>query len=62
VELALQRSVPVIHIDITRGSDEVRMRALVGGGVSDEIRDPHLYGRLLNEVFKLGSTAPQRVD
>ena len=66
VELALRRSVPVIHIDITRGSDEVRMRALVGGGgeacISDEIRDPHLYGRLLNEVFKLGSTAPQRAD
>jgi hypothetical protein len=62
VELALQKSVPVIHIDITRGSDEVRMRALVGGGVSDEIRDPHLYGRLLNEVFKLGSTAPQAAD
>jgi hypothetical protein len=61
VELALKSSVPVIHIDITRGSDEVRMRALVGGAAemcfSDSVRDPDLYGRVLSEVFKLGRAA-----
>lgn len=59
VELALQSAVPVIHIDITPGSDEVRMRALVGGGAefgfSHSSEDLDLYCRLLGEAFKLGT-------
>lgn len=57
VELALQSSVPVIHLDIDRGSDKVRMRALVDGDdirpFRPSLRDPELYGRLLRGAFKL---------
>jgi len=57
VELALQSAVPVIHIDIARDSDQVRMRTLFGGDALDDysssMRDPNLYRRLLSEVFKL---------
>ena len=56
VELALQSSVPVIHVDITRGSDQVRLRAMIQGfaeeNFSDSMRDPELYNRLLGQVFK----------
>jgi hypothetical protein len=38
VELALQSRVPVIHIDIRRGSDDVRTRALVGGDAAAPVR------------------------
>ena len=57
VQLALESAVPVIHIDIARDSDQVRMRTLVGSDAadrySDSMRDPNLYRRLLGEVFKL---------
>ncbi len=66
VELALQSSVPVIHVDITRGSDSVRMRALLGGVAeehfSDSMRDPDLYNRLLSEVFNHSPFLSQRAD
>ena len=58
VELALQSSVPVIHIDIDRGSNEVRMRALVGGDATMPIRAPledaDSYCGLLRGAFRLG--------
>ena len=58
VELALQSSVPVIHIDIDRGSNEVRMRALVGGDATMPVRAPledeDSYCGLLRGAFKLG--------
>lgn len=58
VELALQQSVPVVHIDIERGSDRVRMRALVegepAGPFSRSLPDPDLYSRVLRGAFKLG--------
>jgi hypothetical protein len=58
VELALRSSVPVIHIDINRGSDEVRMRALVGGDATEPVdaalRDTEAYSGLLRDALKLG--------
>lgn len=58
VELALQSSVPVIHIDIDKGSDRARMRAIIDGEVTKpfakSLRDPDLYGRVLRSAFKLG--------
>ena len=57
VELALQSSVPVIHIDINRGFDDVRMRALIGGRASDPVgvslRHPDSYRGLLRGALKL---------
>jgi hypothetical protein len=57
VELALQSSVPVIHIDIDHGSDRVRMRPLIDGDVTrpfgTSLRDPELYSRVLRGAFKL---------
>ena len=59
VELALRNSVPVIHIDIDRGSDQVEMRALIDGEESRPPRatlaDPDLYGRVLRGALKLAS-------
>ena len=56
VDLALRRSVPVIHIDIDHRSDNIRMRTLVRGGsaeqYSESMSDPLLYNRVLSEVFQ----------
>ncbi len=58
VDLALQSSVPVIHIGIDRGSNAVRMRALVGGDtampVGAPLEDADSYCWLLRGAFKLG--------
>lgn len=63
VELAMQSAVPVIHVDINRGSNEVRMRALVGGRatayVNASLEDPETYSGLLRDVLKLDSTLAQ---
>jgi hypothetical protein len=54
VEIALQSAVPVIHIDIDRGSDEVTMRALVGGEpVRVSLADPDSYRGLIRDALKL---------
>lgn len=55
VELAMQSSVPVIHIDIDRGSDKVRMRAIVDGDAGTPLRRalPDAYGGLLRGALKL---------
>jgi hypothetical protein len=57
VELALKHSVPVIHINVDHGSDEVRMRALVDGDAESAfgktLRDPVLYDRVLRGALKL---------
>jgi hypothetical protein len=57
VELALQSSVPVIHIDINRGADEVKMRALIGGDVTAPVHaslaDPGSYRGLLRGALRL---------
>jgi hypothetical protein len=64
VELALRSSVPVIHIDIDPGSDEVRVRALVDGDASTpfetSLADPDLYSKVLRGAFRLGRDADQR--
>jgi hypothetical protein len=57
VELALQSSVPVIHIDIDRGSDKVRMRALMDGDSARPFGTPlpesDLYSQVLRGALKL---------
>jgi hypothetical protein len=54
VELALESSVPVIHVDINSGSDEVRVRALTEVGSAEPyretLRDPLFYSRVLGEA------------
>jgi hypothetical protein len=59
VELALQNSVPVIHIDIDHGSDQVEMRALIDGVEARPeqatLSDPDLYGRVLRGALNLAS-------
>jgi hypothetical protein len=51
VDLALESSVPVIHVDINSGSDKVRVRALTGVGSAEPycetLRDPKFYSRVL---------------
>lgn len=63
VELAMQSSVPVIHVDIDRGSNEVRMRVLVGGRatayVNASLDNPETYSGLLRDVLKLDATSPK---
>jgi hypothetical protein len=58
VELALRNNVPVIHLDIDRGSDEVRMRAMIDGDASGALgaspHDPELYGKVLRGALRLG--------
>ena len=59
VELARQNSVPVVHIDINRGSEEVRMRALVGDDAMEpedgSLLDPDSYCGLLRDALKLST-------
>ena len=57
VELALQRSVPVIHIDIDRGTNNVRTCALITGGeinpIAASLDDPNAYCGLLRGALGL---------
>ena len=59
VELALQSSVPVIHIDIDHGSDQVEMRALIDGEETRPLQgtpaDPDLYSRVLRGALRLAT-------
>ena len=59
VELALRNSVPVIHIDIDHGSDQVEMRALIDGEEARPLQatlaDPDLYSRVLRGALKLAT-------
>lgn len=61
VELALQNSVPIIHIEVDHISDRVRMRALVDRDRESpfraSLRDQDLYSRVLREALKLGPAA-----
>jgi hypothetical protein len=58
VELALQKALPVIHIEIDPDSDVVRVSALVGGDATNPVGasldDPDLYRMVLRDAFKLG--------
>jgi hypothetical protein len=58
VDLALQGSVPVIHIDIDRGSDQVRMRALLDGAATvpldERLGQADDYRGLLRGALRLG--------
>ena len=65
VELALQNSIPIIHIEVDHISDQVRMRALVDGDQETpfavSLRDQDLYSRVLREALKLGPAADHSV-
>ncbi|HYX46129.1 MAG TPA: hypothetical protein VE820_04845, partial [Sphingomicrobium sp.] len=61
VALALEQSVPVIHVEVSHETDEIRVRALLGDGHephSASLHDSELYSRVLRGAFKLGP-APQ---
>lgn len=51
VEIALQNSVPVIHVDINR----VQTRALVAGGAAGSLEHSDSYCGLLRGALKLGA-------
>lgn len=53
VGLALRNCVPVIHVDISLGSDSIRTRALTENG-EVSVDDAELYDRVLRGAFKLG--------
>jgi hypothetical protein len=55
VELALQASLPVIHIAVDRPSGKVRLRGLVGGDVIAPLRDPAAFSGLLRGALRLGA-------
>ncbi len=61
VELALQNSIPIIHIEVDHISDKVRMRALVGGDretpFTVSLGDPDIYRRVLRGALKLDEAA-----
>lgn len=64
VQMALEASVPVIHIEINRESGKVRMRALMDGDSPEpsagSLRDRDLYDRVLRGAFKLGHAPAQQ--
>ena len=61
VELALESCVPVIHVDIDRGTDRVRVRALVSGGAPKPLgrsgKSTGAYESLLKDAFKINPTS-----
>ena len=76
VDMALRNSVPVIHIAVKPGFDEIRIRALLDPDSAEpygtSLHDSDLYSRVLRGAFKLGSAksgsndpslvAPEDVD
>lgn len=58
VEMALRNSVPVIHIAVSPGCDEIRIRALLDPDSPEPYRtslhDSDLYSRVLRGAFRLG--------
>jgi hypothetical protein len=65
VELALQSAVPIIHIDIKRGADDVKMHAIVGGDVAAPVHaslaGPDSYRGLLRDALRLSPQAAVHV-
>lgn len=56
VEMAVRSEVPVIHIEVQRESDSVRLRPLIGDTNAEswtKLSDPDLYGQVLRAAFKL---------
>ncbi len=57
VEMALQNSVPVLHIEVNRDSGKIRMRALMDGDApaptTTALRDPDLYTRVLKGALRV---------
>ena len=61
VQMALENSVPVIHIEVTRDREDIRIRALLDPDSPEPFRSSHhdseLYNRVLRGAFKLGAAA-----
>ena len=56
VELALEAAVPVIHVEVGRGADGVRVRLLLADrseANAQSVRDADLYTRVLRGAFRL---------
>ncbi len=65
VALALEQSVPVIHIEVSHDSDEIRIRALLGEAAEEDatsLDDADLYNRVLRGAFKLGPAPEKREE
>ena len=65
VALALEQSIPVIHIEVSHDSDEIRVRALLGDAEephSGSLHDSDLYSRVLRGAFKLGPAPEKQED
>jgi hypothetical protein len=59
VERAVKSEVPVIHIEVQRDSDSVRLRPLLGDTHAEawtKLSDPELYGQVLRAALKLTPT------
>jgi hypothetical protein len=59
VDLALENGVPVIHVEVSRGAAEVRVRALLAdpaeaGVASGSVADADLYHRVLQRALRVG--------
>ena len=65
VALALEQSIPVIHIEVSHDTDEIHIRALLGDASeprSVSVEDSELYNRVLRGAFKLGAALDQREE
>ena len=66
VEMALRNSVPVIHIAVSPGCDEIRIRALLDPDSPEpfysSLHDSDLYNRVLRGAFKLGPAGNGSID
>ena len=63
VALALEQSVPVIHIEVSHDSDEIQVRALLGDAAhAGSLHDAELYNRVLRGAFKLGPAPEQPAE
>lgn len=63
VALALQQSVPVIHIEVSHDLDEIQVRALLGDAAHPgSLHDAELYSRVLRGAFRLGPAPERRVE
>jgi hypothetical protein len=65
VALALEQSIPVIHIEVSHDTDQIRIRALLGDASEPSaasVEDSELYNRVLRGAFKLGAAPDQREE
>jgi hypothetical protein len=65
VDLAMEASVPVIHVDIEHGSAVVRIRALTDRDAQvpfgTSLRDPDLYDSVVRRALEIGRAGADRI-